>query len=243
MIASTSKRNDGQRFWLRASRPSKSSMTVARVFGSRRAPLRNSTSALGSSGACAQTAARAVVLERAAHQPHAIGEQCRSERVAGIALVRTAIEGESPRLLAVDAGLLSQVRVVSRHRRHSPRLLACGHACRRRTEDRVRACVAFDDEPGVATSRVKPQLAMRPGRVVAQVHVLVDIAFACLSAGPAGAAPGRRAASRRRGRRTRRGCGDRSRGRGCACSVSAGWVGRRRRVRRSAVPVANRSSR
>jgi len=39
----------GQRFWLLASRPSYNSTVVERVLGSRRAPERNSTSALGSS--------------------------------------------------------------------------------------------------------------------------------------------------------------------------------------------------
>ena len=50
LTAITSKASDGQRFWLAATSPSNSSTTVARVFGSRRAPSRNSTSAFGSSG-------------------------------------------------------------------------------------------------------------------------------------------------------------------------------------------------
>jgi hypothetical protein len=47
--AMKSKASDGQRFWLFAFRPLKSSTTVARVFGSLRAPLRRVTRALGSS--------------------------------------------------------------------------------------------------------------------------------------------------------------------------------------------------
>jgi hypothetical protein len=48
-IAPASKRTDGQQFWLRALKPSYSSTTVARVFGSVRAPRASCTSALGSS--------------------------------------------------------------------------------------------------------------------------------------------------------------------------------------------------
>ena len=44
-----SKRRLGKRFWLVAVRPGKNSMVVARVLGSRRSPVRSSTSALGSS--------------------------------------------------------------------------------------------------------------------------------------------------------------------------------------------------
>ena len=44
-----SKASEGQRFWLAAISPSYSSVVVARVFGSRRAPVRSSTSAFGSS--------------------------------------------------------------------------------------------------------------------------------------------------------------------------------------------------
>jgi len=46
---SASNLSDGQRFWLCASSPSNTSTVVARVLGSRRAPLRSSTSAFGSS--------------------------------------------------------------------------------------------------------------------------------------------------------------------------------------------------
>jgi hypothetical protein len=49
LIAMASNRKLGQRFWLVASSPSNSSATVARVFGSCRAPVRSSTSAFGSS--------------------------------------------------------------------------------------------------------------------------------------------------------------------------------------------------
>jgi hypothetical protein len=49
LTAIQSKASDPMRFWLDAASPSKSSITVARVFGSRRAPSRSSTSALGSS--------------------------------------------------------------------------------------------------------------------------------------------------------------------------------------------------
>ena len=50
LIAPTSKASEGQRFWLVASRPSRSSWMVARVFGSKRpGPRRVPMSAFGSS--------------------------------------------------------------------------------------------------------------------------------------------------------------------------------------------------
>ena len=55
LIAPASKASDGQRFWLHASSPSYSSATVARVLASRRAPLRSSTSAFGSSDPAVRT--------------------------------------------------------------------------------------------------------------------------------------------------------------------------------------------
>ena len=38
----------------------------------------------------------------------------------------------------------------------------------------MRARVALDDEPAVAARRMEPQLAVQPGGVVAQIHVVVE---------------------------------------------------------------------
>ncbi len=53
-------------------------------------------------------AARAVILEAAADQHHAVGEQRGGEGIAVIALVRLAVEHEAQRLGAVDAAALRQ---------------------------------------------------------------------------------------------------------------------------------------
>ena len=44
-----------------------------------------------------------MVFETASDQPHAVGEQRGGQRVAGVALVRAAVESEIERLAAVDA--------------------------------------------------------------------------------------------------------------------------------------------
>ena len=49
-----------------------------------------------------EDAARAMIFERAADQAHAVGEQRRSERVAGMAGHLLAVEGEGERARAVD---------------------------------------------------------------------------------------------------------------------------------------------
>ena len=53
-------------------------------------------------GTCAEDAARAVILEAAPDQMDAIRQQRRSERVAGVALVAGAVEGEMQRLPPID---------------------------------------------------------------------------------------------------------------------------------------------
>ena len=58
---------------------------------------RAARSAFGSSAPAAYDAARPVILEAAADEVHAVGEQRRGERVACIALVRHAVVGETKR--------------------------------------------------------------------------------------------------------------------------------------------------
>src|SRR5581483_4106159 len=77
-------------------------------------------------GASRNDAARPVILERAADQVDAVGEQRRSQRVAGEAGERDTIEGEAERLFAVDAAAGRRAKCV-----HAPPRPACG---RLRTE-------------------------------------------------------------------------------------------------------------
>ena len=69
----------------------------------RPAPRSIVTSALGSSDAGGQDAARAVILERSADQMNAVRQQRGGQRVAGEALIAPAVEGESKRRVAIDA--------------------------------------------------------------------------------------------------------------------------------------------
>ena len=104
MIAPTSKPSDGQRFWLVALEAV--AELLDRGAGVR---LEAAGAAAGADqrvrlvGAGGDDAARAVVLERAAHQVDAVGEQRRGEGVAGEALVALAVEGEADRPAVVDA--------------------------------------------------------------------------------------------------------------------------------------------
>src|SRR5262249_22300115 len=54
-------------------------------------------------GAARDRAARTVVLERAPHEVHAVGEQRGGERVAGTALVGASVEAEVEWPRAIDA--------------------------------------------------------------------------------------------------------------------------------------------
>ena len=53
-------------------------------------------------GARRQNAPRTVIFVGSADEMHAVGEQGRRERVAGVALVGIAVEGEAQRAAAVD---------------------------------------------------------------------------------------------------------------------------------------------
>ena len=168
---------------------------VARVFGSVRAPVRSSTSALGSSEPAGQDAARPVVFERAADQPDAVGEQRRSERVAGKARVAPAVERELERPGAVDEaarGKAPDSRQPSPDVAASLRLRSLIDAARARVPAevivgvtssplmmapwrnapgyRVGRGVPRHDKPVAAAGAVVPKLLVRPGGVVAQVR-------------------------------------------------------------------------
>ena len=95
LIARRSSVSEGKRFWLFASRPSIELDDGCAWYWLARAPERSSTSAFGSSEPRAKNAARTVILERTADEAHAVGEQRRSQRIAGIARRGLAVEGES----------------------------------------------------------------------------------------------------------------------------------------------------
>ena len=84
----TSNASEGQRFWLSATRPSKSSISVARVLG----VVAHAHQRIRLFAAGRVDAARPVVFEAARDQVHAVGEQRRGERVAAIASVGDAVE-------------------------------------------------------------------------------------------------------------------------------------------------------
>ena len=70
---------------------------------------------VGLVGAGGDDAARPVVLEAATQQAHAVREQRRGERVAGMALQGAAVEAKGQRLRAVDQAALPQAHGLSAH--------------------------------------------------------------------------------------------------------------------------------
>src|ERR1700730_16210919 len=127
MSAPTSNPTLGQQLTLSATSPSASGRSVARTFGVRRAPPPISTSALGASTPHHHTtlrraastapdidqrprlldtarpdAARAVEFEAAAHEAHAVREQCRGEGIAPEAVQLPPVEREGQRMRAID---------------------------------------------------------------------------------------------------------------------------------------------
>ena len=71
-------------------------------------PLAQLHQRIGFLGAGAEDAARAMVLEAASDQVDAVGQQSRSERVAGIAFVADAVVSEGERAPPVDAAAAVQ---------------------------------------------------------------------------------------------------------------------------------------
>jgi hypothetical protein len=93
---------------------------IVRVDAARAAIHREERVRLVRSGG--QQAAGAVILERAAHQVDAVGDERRRDRVAGIALVGLAVEGERQRAGAVDATAAGQaIGLTGAHRAPSSR--------------------------------------------------------------------------------------------------------------------------
>src|SRR4029077_12290889 len=76
---------------------------------------------VGLLGAGCEHTTRAVILERAAHEVHAVGEQRRGERVPGNTAVGPAVEAEMQDVRAVDTPALAGAQGLV-HRRTSPTL-------------------------------------------------------------------------------------------------------------------------
>ena len=181
LAAIRSKASEGQRFWLSAARPSKSSIAVARVFGSRRAPARSSTSAFGSSGPAERmprgrwylkerptsltplaTSAEASVSPGwpASLRPSKVKDKTRARSIRP-PLARRAVCGSSPCPLSrrPSSGALPRSRSWSSWDFGSGALRHRPVARRLRAEDLMGARVARHDEPGAAAAGVIPELA------------------------------------------------------------------------------------
>ena len=91
---SRSRRSDGQRFWLVGLEPVEQLDWVARMFGSVRRTAAQRDERVRLLDAGREDAARPVVLEAAADEAHAVGEQRRGERVARHGRPASAVEGE-----------------------------------------------------------------------------------------------------------------------------------------------------
>ena len=152
-------------------------------------------------GAGAEDAARAVILEAAPDQMDAVRQQRRSERVAGVALVAGAVEGEMQRLPPIDpAAAVQAVRLSLAIAESSRRLVGAGADDReiapaRRSgparcrldprprlahrvdlEDPVAHRVAGDIEPAPAAVHVAPALEMQALGIAAHEQVVGPLA-------------------------------------------------------------------
>jgi hypothetical protein len=120
-------------------------------------------------------------LNERPQQPDAVRNECRRQRVAGITCVVTAIERKTVAAADGRRGLRSPGELLctaSLALTGGPRLPRQGS----RGKSDAYAC-RVDDEPGVAAGGVEPQLAVRTGRVFAQVHVFVSGRSASAAAG------------------------------------------------------------
>ena len=102
MTAPRSRPTLGQQFTLAAHRPSTIGSRVVRTFGVRRAPSPDVHERARLLDAAGPDAARAMQLEAAADEAHAVREQRGGERVAAKSGERAAVEREGERVRAVD---------------------------------------------------------------------------------------------------------------------------------------------
>jgi hypothetical protein len=138
-----------------------------------------------------QEAAGAVVLEAPAEELHAAREERGGQRVAGVAGIGAAVEGEAQRAAAVDAAAGEAVglrrggggrgdgsargRWCRAGRLSSGSSLRAGHvAGELGAQDLVGQGVAGDDQPGAVAPLVEPQLPVDARGVVAEVQVVVE---------------------------------------------------------------------
>ncbi len=73
-----------------------------------------------------EDAARAVVFEAARDEAHAVGEQCRGQRIAGMALIATPVKPEVEEPAAVDEAADLEAERLEQRLDHGPRLRAGG---------------------------------------------------------------------------------------------------------------------
>ena len=94
MTAPISKSSDGQRFWLSRYQPVIEFDHRGARIGFLAPALAQFDQRIGLGRTRRDHAARPVIFERAAHQMDAIGDQRRSQRIAGMAGEALAVEGE-----------------------------------------------------------------------------------------------------------------------------------------------------
>ena len=147
-MAPMSKSSEGQRFWLFAVEPVIELDHGGAGIGLLAAALAQFDERIGLRRTRRDHAARPVILEGAAHQVHAIGDQRGGQRIALVAGEALAVEGEGEFGRAVD-----QAALVRDGRRSCLRSLALRIVARRhRAIDLMRLGVARDDEPGAAAA-------------------------------------------------------------------------------------------
>ena len=128
---------------------------------------------VGLLGAGGEDAARPVIFERAPHETHAVRQQRRGQRVAGIPAIGLAVEGERQRARAVDEPAARQAKARGLLRRWH-QVASSGRRSQMPPRDRVRARVALNDEPAPAARAVVPELFVGASRIIAQIDVLVE---------------------------------------------------------------------
>ena len=161
-----SKASDGQRFWLVADQA-----VVKLGRGGARVRLAPRAGAQFDQrvrllGARRENAARAMILERAPDQSHAVRHQGGRKRVAGKALERASVEAERQRPRAIDqaaAGKPMRALIgVPPASANFTSLISWVRVLRVTTSHLL------------AAAAVIPELAMNAGRIVAQIDVVIE---------------------------------------------------------------------
>ena len=144
------------------------------MFGSRRAPVAHLDQRVRLFRTGAEDAARPVIFERAADQPHAIGQQRRGQRVARVPGIAAAVEGEIEAARPIDDAADGKAeRLPLRNMARVTAGLRSGFASATLSISCLRVS-RTTTEPGAAAAGVIPELGHGACLIVAQIDVVEE---------------------------------------------------------------------